>query len=123
MKQEIDLNNAIMDPAKVFGLLRLKEDSDLLVSGQDTYEKPSEEVRFFDERKSHRTVIYKGDEKWSVLTKEMFDQCKDILKKITNSNSPDFYLADKKDRPIIMRAGDVGAIIAPRVDDEEDNQE
>lgn len=82
-----------------------------------------DKVRIMKELRGERIVIYKGEDKHSVISKEFYYRAVNTLKSFYGVSDDNikikFMLAEEKDYPVIVydEGRNFGIMIAPRIDD------
>ena len=83
------------------------------------FERDNKELKVHrDLNDKERILIFQKKELWAVISTELYDRAVKIIEewKLT----PEIFVQDLKDQPILIASGDFGVIIAPRIMMEED---
>ena len=77
---------------------------------------------YFDIKKGEVFRVLKDGKKWGRYSKEYYDRVLKVVKDWKSENI-EFHCTNKKNDPILMRCDDLGFVLAPRVEaeDEEDD--
>ena len=105
----------ITDPVNVSGIMKIEGFWDGVDIAGIIYRK--KKVIVHDEIGSDR-IHFQFEGKKTMTTREYFEKAREILK-IWGSDDFEVMVSDKKDEPIILVSGNMGVILAPRVESED----
>jgi len=111
--QKIEKDKIIIDRASCCGMFRIEDDAKEIMFGEQKYK--LEKVKILREENGERIFVYKGDEKWLVLSSELYDSAQRIFDCWFNK-AEEFMIANEKDNPIILINEPMAIIIAPRIE-------
>ncbi len=115
ISQKIKSEDFIYDGVHCSGIFRINEDTEEILFGEEVYK--LEKIKILREENGDRIFIYKGDEKWITLSKELYDSAQKVFD-IWYDKAIEFMIAKKKDCPFILVSKPLAIVIAPRIESE-----
>ena len=86
------------------------------------FERDNSKLKVYrDLKNKERILIFKEEELWVIISTIYYDMAVKIIEEW--KSTPDVFVQDSKDSPVLIASDDFGMVIAPRIMREEDEQE
>jgi hypothetical protein len=112
----IDKERIVHNPERTMAIFWIDEEATKIQFGEEVYNKV-DKLKFLREvQGDDRIEIFDKDVKMLVLSGSYYDKLKLVFENMGNSWFGMEYFISGRDLPIIIKSGNLGGIIAPRVE-------
>lgn len=120
--KEIQEKYYSVDPANVCMLGRITnfkdDDKEPFYFCGFKFERDNSKIRvYLDLKNKERILIFKEKELWAIISEDYYNLAKKIIEEW--KSSPEVFIQDSKDQPVLIASDDFGIVIAPRVETED----
>ena len=116
--QKKERDYVVLDPANVLALGKIQnlEDKSKPLHLLNDFNRITNDIRLMVDLKNPDVIeIFKGDIRWSKISKEYYDNAVKIINLF--KGEPVVYLNIKENYPVLIAGDDLGLVLAPRIDD------
>jgi len=116
--QKKERDYVVLDPANVLALGKIQnlEDKSKPLHLLNDFNRITNDIRLMVDLKNPDVIeIFKGDIRWSKISKEYYDKAVKIINLF--KGEPVVYLNIKENYPVLIAGDDLGLVLAPRIDD------
>ena len=103
-------------------IVTIKEENDKLITSKITFEKNNSEIKLLleipnQDYSSDDLFVYKKGIKFVNISKEYYDLACQTLK-FFSEYKPELFVQNEKNKPVLIKSGEYGVVIAPRITNE-----
>lgn len=112
----------LLDPANVMAVGKIQnfEDSDKPLHLLIDFERENKDIKVISDLKNEQTFeVWKDNKKWGRYSMEYYKRALEVAK-AWRTEHLDFYITSKKDSPLLMACEDLGFVLAPRIESEDE---